>query len=66
MADKIPIIPRLLSVAQAAEYLGRTPEALRQLIHRGRLPVVKLDRRVQVDRLDLDEIISKSKQQEVG
>ena len=52
---------RLLSVPEAAEYLGRTPWAVRGLIDNGKLPVVRLDRRVQIDRLDLDRLIERCK-----
>ena len=52
---------RLLSVEEAAHYLGRTPGAIRELIYKGRLPVVKIDRRVQVDIQDLDLLVEKSK-----
>ena len=52
---------RLLDVPEAAEYMGRTPEAFRQMIHRGKIPVVRIDRRVQIDRIDLDKLIDGSK-----
>lgn len=54
-------MPRLLSVAQAAIYLGRTEGAVRQLQVGGTLRVVKLDSRVQFDRKDLDQFIENSK-----
>jgi len=46
--------PRLLTVEQAARYLGRTEEAVRRLRLSGKLPVVKLDDRVMFDVRDLD------------
>jgi excisionase family DNA binding protein len=52
---------RLLSVTEAAEYLGRTPWGIRGLIDNGKIPVVRIDRRVQIDRHDLDRIIEMSK-----
>lgn len=52
---------RLLSVPEAAEYLGRTPWGIRGLIDNGKIPVVRFDRRVQIDRLDLDRIIEMNK-----
>ena len=55
------IRPRLLTVEQAAVHLGRTEEAVRHLIASGRLRVVKIDRRVQVDMQDLDRLIEASK-----
>ncbi|WKZ34026.1 MAG: helix-turn-helix domain-containing protein [Thermodesulfobacteriota bacterium] len=55
------IKPRLLSIEQAAIYLGRTPGAVRELIYKGRLPMVKLDRRIHLDLNDLDRIIEQHK-----
>jgi excisionase family DNA binding protein len=40
------IRPRLLSVAQAAQYLGRSRESAEHLIAAGRIPTVRIDRRV--------------------
>ena len=48
---------RLLDVPEAAEYMGHTEEAFRQMIHRGKIPTIPLDRRVQIDRTDLDRWI---------
>jgi excisionase family DNA binding protein len=45
---------RLLDVTTAAEYLGRSPSALRHLIAKGTIPCVRRDGRVQLDRQDLD------------
>jgi excisionase family DNA binding protein len=45
---------RLLDVPAAAEYIGRTPSALRHLIAKGTIPTVRRDGRVQLDRQDLD------------
>ena len=52
---------RLLSVRDAAEYLGRTEWAMRDLVWRGRIPAVKIDRRVMIDLRDLDALIESSK-----
>jgi excisionase family DNA binding protein len=46
--------PRLLTVNQAAEYLGRTPKALRHMLAAGALPAVREGSRVHLDRTDLD------------
>ncbi len=54
-------VPRLLSVPQAAIYLGRTEDAVRRLQVAGTLRAVKLDGRVQFDRSDLDQLIENSK-----
>jgi excisionase family DNA binding protein len=53
---------RLFSVEQAAEYLGRTPHAVRHLIAKGELPKVQRgDNRVFLDREDLDRWIDLAK-----
>ena len=52
---------RLLSVEEAAVYLGRTKEAVQHLIAAAKLPVVKADRRVFLDIKDLDRWIEQSK-----
>jgi len=52
---------RLLTVEQAAQYLGRTKEAVQHLIAAGKLPRVRFDRRVYLDIVDLDRLIEKSK-----
>lgn len=41
---------RLLTVDEAAKVSGRTPGAIRKLIHRGRLPVVRVGRSVRIRR----------------
>ena len=56
-SDKLP--PRLLTVEQAAEYLGRSKQAIEHMIFRGELNgcVVRKDRRVHIDRVALDKWI---------
>ena len=49
--------PRLLTVAQAAEYLGRSKSGIEHLIFNDQIPVVRTGRRVHLDRLQLDEWI---------
>ncbi len=62
--DKGPQIrPRLLTVDDAARYLGRTKEAVQHMIASGKLKVVKSDRRVFLDVQDLDLWIEKNKMQ---
>jgi excisionase family DNA binding protein len=53
--------PRLLTVDQAAVYLGRTREAVQHLVSSGKIPTVRTDRRVFLDRLDLDKWIDDNK-----
>jgi Helix-turn-helix domain len=52
---------RLMSVAEAAAYPGRTPYAVRHLIAQHILPAVRRDGRVHLDRQDLDRWIDLSK-----
>lgn len=52
---------RLFSVDDAATYLGRTKPAVQNLIAGGTLPVVRIDRRVMLDRQDLDRLIDECK-----
>jgi excisionase family DNA binding protein len=57
---------RLLSVEEAAAYLGRSPAAIRHMIESGKLPAVRIDRRVAVDIRDLDRLIEASKTGKAG
>jgi excisionase family DNA binding protein len=53
--------PRLMTVDQAAVYLGRTREAIQHLVGSGKVPTVRADRRVFLDRNDLDKWIEDNK-----
>jgi excisionase family DNA binding protein len=55
------IAPRLMSIPQAAEYLGRTVDAVENMIRNGKLLTVRGDRRVQFDREDLNHWIEANK-----
>lgn len=55
------IQPALLSVRDAATYLGRTEQSVQHLIFSQELPVVRVGRRVHLDRRDLDAWIEKNK-----
>lgn len=58
----VPVIqPALLTVKQAAVYLGRTEQAIQHLIFERLLPVVRVGRRVHLDRRDLDAFIETNK-----
>lgn len=59
--DPSRLYPRLLTVEQAAIYLGRTREAVQHLVGSGKVPTVRADRRVFLDRLDLDKWIEDNK-----
>jgi len=52
---------RLLSVDQAAIYIGRTKEALQFLLAAGKLPTVRSDRRVFLEIRDLDQWVERNK-----
>ena len=49
-----PETPSLLTVREAAEEVGRTPETIRRWVWSGRLPARKLGNRLTVARDDLD------------
>jgi len=55
------IAPRLLTLEQAAKYLGLTKDALKAKVHMGRIPTVDLDKKLRFDRQDLDRIIEQNK-----
>lgn len=55
------IQPALFDVKQAGVYLGRTEQAIQHLIFDRELPVVRVGRRVHLDRKDLDHWIEKNK-----
>jgi excisionase family DNA binding protein len=55
------LVPRLLTLDQAATYLGLTKDALKAKVHLGRVPTVDLDKKLRFDRLDLDRIIEENK-----
>ncbi|HWQ56662.1 MAG TPA: helix-turn-helix domain-containing protein [Bryobacteraceae bacterium] len=54
---------RLLSVEEAAVYLGRSKSAIHALVEHGKIPVVRIDRRRFFDLPDLDRWIEKHKRQ---
>lgn len=56
------IQPRLMTVRQAAAYLGRTEKAIYHMVAADGLPSVRSDSRVMLDRLDLDKWIEANKQ----
>jgi excisionase family DNA binding protein len=53
---------RLLTVKEAAAYIGRTEQALQHLIHKREIVVVRKGRRVHLDRSDLDRWIEANKE----
>jgi hypothetical protein len=61
LKDSAVLAPRLLTLNQAAMYLGMTPDALKAKVHMGRVPTVDIDKKLRFDKLDLDRIIEESK-----
>ena len=61
LMDRTILVPRLLTLEQAATYLGFTKEALKSKVHLGRIPTVDLDKKLRFDREDLDRIIEQNK-----
>ncbi len=59
------VAPRLLSIDQAAVYLGRSKEAVAHMVASGKIPKVQGDRRIQLDVRDLDQWIEENKQQPI-
>ena len=53
--------PKLLNVKDAGVYLGRTEQSIQSMIYRKELAVVRVGRRVHLDRFDLDTWIEKNK-----
>ena len=58
-----PMVPRLLPLKKAAEYLGLTLWAMRERVWAGDLPVVKFPngRKLYLDINDLESFISNNK-----
>lgn len=61
LARPYAIKPALLTVKQAAAYLGRSEQSIQHLIFQKDLPVVRVGRRVHLDRRDLDAWIEENK-----
>ena len=57
----VRVQPALLNVKEAAVYLGRSEQSVQHLIFGKELPVVRVGRRVHLDRRDLDTWIEKNK-----
>ena len=52
---------RLLTVKEAAVYLGRSYHGVMGLIHAGKIPYVRPDRHIQIDIHDLEQFIEQYK-----
>lgn len=55
------IEPRLLNLIQAGSYLGRPPQMVRKLVAAGKILNSSGDRRILIDRVDLDQFIDQCK-----
>jgi hypothetical protein len=51
---------RLMDLPETAAYLGRTVAAVTHLVKKGKIPITKLDGKIQVDRRALDRLIERS------
>ena len=56
-----PVKRRLYTVDESAVYMGRTLEAMQHMIGAGKIPTVRIDRRVFIDVRDLDRMIDQGK-----
>lgn len=54
-------IKRLYSVPEAAYYLGRTVDALREIIWAGKIPYFKDGKRILIDVQDMEDFIERNK-----
>ena len=62
LEDRGRIVPRLLSLEQAAAYLGLTEPALRFKATTKQVPAVHVDKKWRFDREDLDRWIEEHKE----
>jgi excisionase family DNA binding protein len=61
--DESPVVSqRLLTLPEAAHYLGCTLWSVRELIWKGRLPYARFGKRFRVDRKDLDDLVDPEKE----
>lgn len=59
--EPTPVTPRLLSVKDAALYLGATVWAVRCMAWQSEVPFLKIGGRILFDRADLDQYIENQK-----
>lgn len=59
--DPHRLYPRLLTITQASAYLGLQGDEIERLIARRRISTVRIDRRILLDRDDLDQWIKDNK-----
>jgi excisionase family DNA binding protein len=61
MQSRESIKPRLLTVKEAAAFLGRSVPSIRELVWSGSLPIVRVGRRIHFDLPDLEKWIEQHK-----
>jgi hypothetical protein len=61
-----PVKRRLYKVEESAVYMGRSLEAMQHMIAAGKIPTVRIDRRVALDVKDLDRLIEDCKVSNIG
>jgi hypothetical protein len=62
MEEKAPIQARYFTLAEAGEYCGgRSAEAMRMMARRGRIRVIKMGKRLMMDRMDIDQAMESFK-----
>jgi excisionase family DNA binding protein len=59
--EAVTIPQRLLTLPEAAHYLGCTLWSIRELIWKGQLPYTRFGKRFQVDVRDLDALVEREK-----
>jgi excisionase family DNA binding protein len=64
MKNESAIERRLLTIQEAARYLGRSGWSVRRLVWAGELPCVRGGRRVHIDVMDLEVFIAQHKVRE--
>ena len=64
MEERMSVDARLLTLPEAARYLGCTVWAVRELIWKGELHYTRFGKRFQVDLRDLDVLIDREKRRE--
>jgi excisionase family DNA binding protein len=62
LASKTPQT-RVLSLEQAAEYMGMTRDSLKHNYDLGRIKAVRVDKKLRFDRIDLDAWIDANKRE---
>lgn len=61
MMERAEVQQRLLRVPEVAIYLGVSKTTVKNAIHRGEIPAVRIGRTLRVDRQDLDRLIAARK-----